>query len=310
VGKYLVLIAMMVPAARQTPLRLAKVGADSRRDVLQRCWLMFNNRIGGGLQQTIIPIAIGALYSPLEVGTYDLVMRLPRFMKTLMSPLYSAILPISTYIDETTDTRRMQILGRNGMVLPGAIVIPALAVMALFSQDILKVWVGTEHSGEWPWLALALVPAAMTVTLSPGMTALMARASFVRIGNRLLYLQVLVQYAVTLIFLSWFREMAFILGWVVSYVLLSPAIAHYMLREMGLKGSLFWEQLAKHLAVTAILAAVIVPCKLYLATDGLLRLAVAGGVSCLLAWSLSATIILSCSDREMFGRFARAMTLR
>jgi hypothetical protein len=79
---------------------------------------------------------------------------------------------------------------------------------------------------------------------------------------------------------------------------------------MGLRASLFWEQLAKHLTVIAILAAVILPCKLYLVTDGLFRLAIVGGLSCLLAWSLSAAIILSYSDREMFGRFARAMALR
>ena len=67
--------------------------------------------------------------------------RLTRFLKTVMSPLYSAILPLSTQIEETTDTRRLQILGRNGLVLPSAVVIPILNVMALFSEEILKIWV-------------------------------------------------------------------------------------------------------------------------------------------------------------------------
>ena len=63
-----------------------------------------------------------------------------------MAPLHSAILPISTHIDEATDTRRLQMLGRNGLVLPGAIIVPVLIVVALFSEEILKVWVGPQHS--------------------------------------------------------------------------------------------------------------------------------------------------------------------
>jgi hypothetical protein len=35
---------------------------------------------------------------------------------------------------------------------------------------------------------------------------------------------------------------------------------------------------------------------------------IAGGLSCLLAWALTGVIILSGSDRAMFGRFAKAMT--
>ena len=310
IAKYLVLIVVLRLVTREAPLRIAMWSVESRRDVLQRCWLMFNNRLAGVLQQTIIPIAIGVLYSPAEVGTYDLIMRLPRFMKTTMGPLYSAILPISSYIDETTDTRRMQMLGRSGLVLPAAIVVPMLVVMALFSREILQVWVGTQHADQWPWLALALLFPATTVMLGSGLTALVVRADFMRISNRLLYLQVVVQYLVTLVFLPWFREMAFIAGWVISSVVLSPVIAHYMLRAMGLKESLFWMQLARHVAVAAILAVAIILFKSFVATDGLVRLFLIGSLCCLLAWSLSAVVVLSRSDRAMFGRFARAMKLR
>lgn len=310
VGKYFILAAVLCYTARHTPLRLGSWGARSRRDILHRCWLMFNGRIGGTLQQTVIPLAIGALFSPVEVGTYDLIMRLPRFMKTTMAPIYSAILPISTHIDETTDTRRMQILGRNGFVLPAAVVIPIMVVIALFSEQILKVWVGPEHAGQWPWLAIALLPGAVTVMLGAGQMALMVRTDFLRLINRLLYLQVLTQYLATLLFLVWFREMAFILGWTISYIVFGPVFAYYILREMGLPPSLFWKQLARHAAVAAMLAAIAAASKLIAIPDGLLGLVAAGGFTCICAWILSGAFILSNGDRAMFGRFARAMTQR
>jgi O-antigen/teichoic acid export membrane protein len=310
VGKYLILSVASYFALRETPLHLHRWSVESRRDVFHRCWLMFNNRIGGGLQQTVIPIVIGALYTPVEIGAYDLIMRLPRFLKTTMAPLYSAILPISTHIDETTDTRRMQILGRNGFVLPSAIIIPVLVVFGLFSKEILDAWVGPLRDGDWPWLAVALFSPAVSVMLGAGSAALMARADFMRIGNRLLYFQVFTQFLVTAIFLGRFREMAFILGWVVSVVVFAPVIAHYMLSYMKLPASLFWEQLARQVAVAVILAAVISICKMFLHFDSLASFVLFGGLSCMLAWALSAAIILSYSDREMLGKFAKALTPR
>ena len=93
--KYLVLAGVIFRAALASSLRFCSWTAVSRRDVLHRCWLMLNNRIAGILQQPLVPLVIGALYGPAEVGTYDLITRLPRFLKTTMSPLHSAILPIS-----------------------------------------------------------------------------------------------------------------------------------------------------------------------------------------------------------------------
>jgi O-antigen/teichoic acid export membrane protein len=310
VAKYLVLAGVVCRAALVTSLRFCPWTAVSRRDVFHRCWLMLNNRIAGILQQPLVPLAIGALYGPAGVGTYDLITRLPRFLKATMAPLHSAILPISTHIDEATDTRRLQMLGRNGLVLPGAIIVPVLVVAALFSAEILKVWVGPQHSDQWPWLALSMLIPAITVMLGAGQTALMVRSDFLRFNTRLLYLQVGLQYLVTGLGLFWLRERAFILGWVVSYVVFAPVIAHHMLMHMKLPSSLFWKQLGWHVLVASILAGLVVVGKMFFDPGSLIALAIFGGLYCIVAWLLSGAIILSGSDRAMFGRFARAMIPR
>ena len=310
VAKYLVLAVVVLRAAMATSLRFRRWSAIIRRDILHRCWLMLNNRIAGILQQPLVPLAIGALFGPAEVGTYDLITRLPRFLKTTMAPLHSAILPISTHIDEATDTRRLQMLGRNGLVLPGAVIVPVLVVAALFSREILNVWVGPLHADQWPWLAISMLIPAITVMLGAGQTALMVRSDFLRFNTRLIYLQVGLQYLVTGLGLYWFRERAFILGWVVSYAVFAPVIAHHMLSYMKLPRSLFWEQLARHGLVGAILAALVLVGKMFFDPGGLIALAIVGGLCCVVAWILSGAIILSGSDRAMFGRFARAMVPR
>jgi len=149
---------------------------------------------------------------------------------------------------------------------------------------------------------------AITAMLGAGQTALMVRSDFLRFNTRLLYLQVGLQYLVTVLSLVWFRERAFILGWVVSYVVFAPVIAHHMLSYMKLPRSLFWEQLGRQVLVASILAGLIVVSKTFIDPGSLIALMLVGGVSCIVAWVLSGAIILSGSDRAMFGRFARAMT--
>lgn len=308
--KYLMLALIVAMAARRSKLRFSSWSPETRYDLVHRGWLMFNARIGGVLQQIVIPLAIGAMYGPAQVGAYDLLMRLPRFLKAVLSPLFSAILPISAHLDEQTDVRRLKILGRNSFVLPAAIVVPILVLIALYSEEILTVWVGPQSAEQWPWLALALVVPAANAMINAGQTALMVRADFMRFANRFLYSQVLVQYAVTALTLHWFQDRAFILGWVVSYVTLTPVLAHRMFKLMALPRRLFWQHVARQVLVAAILTVLVLLYKTYLTPATLSALIVAGAIGCIAAWTLSLSLILSRSDRAMFGKFARAMTPR
>jgi O-antigen/teichoic acid export membrane protein len=308
--KYVVLAFVICIVVRKVPLRPRGWSSESQRYVLHRCWLMFHNRIAGTFQQTLVPLVIGAMYNPIEVGAYDLITRLPRFLKATIAPLYAAVLPMSTRIEELADTRRLQILGRNGLVLPAAIVIPLLVVVGLFSEDILSVWVGPQHADQWPWLALSLLVPAVNVMLGAGQTALMLRSDFLRLNTRYQYLQVVVQYVITASTIFWFREHAFILGWVISYVLFAPLIARRMLSFMGLPSSLFWEQVGRQAVVALILTIIFAIYKMHWSPHGLLGLMIVGAVGCIAAWVLSATLILSPGDRAMFGLFARTMKPR
>jgi hypothetical protein len=56
-----------------------------------------------------------------------------------------------------------------------------------------------------------------------------------------------------------------------------------------------------------ILAGLVAVSKMFL-PGSLVALAIVGGLGCIIAWALSWAIILSKTDRAMFGRFARAMT--
>ncbi|WP_354270618.1 hypothetical protein [Bradyrhizobium japonicum] len=62
--------------------------------------------------------------------------------------------------------------------------------------------------------------------------------------------------------------------------------------------------------MAAVLAAGTIAYKTYSTPYTLPALIIVGAIACLAAWVLSVALILSQSDRAMFGKFARALTQR
>jgi hypothetical protein len=79
---------------------------------------------------------------------------------------------------------------------------------------------------------------------------------------------------------------------------------------MHLPKLLFWQQLGRQLLVATVLAAGTIAYRMYSTPNTLPALMLVGATACIAAWGLSITLILSHSDRAMFGKFARALTQR
>ncbi|MGE0626204.1 MAG: lipopolysaccharide biosynthesis protein [Hyphomicrobiaceae bacterium] len=288
--------------ARGSPLRLQKWGEESRADVALRSGLMFNNRVVGILQQQLPPMAIGALLGAGPVGIYDILTRLPRFLKSTLGLISSAILPTSARIDETSDTVRQHMLGRGGFVLPAAMALPALGVVAMFSKDILSLWVGPTFAAYWPWLALMMVVPAVGVLIGPGQVALYVRSDFMRLTTRLLMLQAVLQYLLTFAFFAWFSERAFIIGQAVSMTVFAPILANNMLKTWGLPPSLFWSQVGRHAVVLLAVAGWAAVIQAAFAPFNLLGLGAVMAGCCVLAWLGCYLVVLGGQDRAVLKR--------
>ena len=305
--KYLVLGLVAWRVARNSPLRFHHATIDSRRDLSRRSWLMFAGRIVGILQNQLPPLAIGMLLGSGAVGIYDVLTRLPRFLKSVLGLLSSAILPVSARVEEASDTGRRQMLARSGFVLPAAIAIPGLTVVGLFSQEILTHWIGVSAAAHWPWMSLMLLVPAVGVLLGSSQTALLIRPDFLRATLKLVFLQTAIQYAVTLAFLSTLDQFAFIFGQVLASVTFTPLLAKRIFDEWEMPLGLFWNQLARHTANAAILVAAVAMIKFLLAPLGLYELTIVIGLCCVAGWGLSYAIVLSSGDRAMFGRVLRSL---
>jgi len=212
----------------------ATYSPEARRFVLERCRLMWAGRILGGLQHQSPPLLIGALIGPAAVGAYDVMVRLPRFVKIIFSLLNVALMPLAARIDAAGESGKMRALGAAGMLLVPIIAFPPLAAAAAFAEPLLAVWLGESFRKDGLWLAILFLVPAMNTLLGFGQQILLTRSSFIRSSNQLMTLQLVVQFAVSFGLVGMFQERSFMLGYVLAPLVVFIPQMRMVIREQAL----------------------------------------------------------------------------
>lgn len=257
VGRGIVLLFSMIPLLRSTPLRLARWDGPMLQEVRQRSALMFQSRVLGVVQFQSPPLLIGALVGPAGVGVYDILVRLPRFAKSVLSLLISALLPVSARLEAGRDHEKLKELGRAGFWLMPALAFPPLLAGAVFAPEFLRDWVGPSVVPLWPWFSLMFVVPMLNLLLSYGQTLMQVRLSFLRANNRLLVAQAVGQMALSLVLVHFLKERAFIFGQVVAMVAVFPFVFRLLAREQRLPARSVAGAVARLLALGLPLAAAV-----------------------------------------------------
>ena len=218
---------------------------------------MFQSRVLGVVQFQSPPLLIGALVGPAGVGVYDILVRLPRFAKSVLSLLISALLPVSARLEAGRDHEKLKELGRAGFWLMPALAFPPLLAGAVFAPEFLRDWVGPSVVPLWPWFSLMFVVPMLNLLLSYGQTLMQVRLSFLRANNRLLVAQAVGQMALSLVLVHFLKERAFIFGQVVAMVAVFPFVFRLLAREQRLPARSVAGAVARLLALGLPLAAAV-----------------------------------------------------
>jgi O-antigen/teichoic acid export membrane protein len=304
--KYAALVAFAIPHMKRTRLRAAWPDADARAEMWQRSMLMFQNKILGAFQAQAPPLFVGLLVGPVGAGVYDVLTRVPRAAKSVFSLLNSALLPVSARLDQSGDQRRLRLLGGAGFWLVPAITFPALIGAAVFSRELLQVWLGPALVHFWPWLALMFLVPLLSTFLSFGQTMMQVRSTFLAKNNRLAFGQITLQFVASLALVRVFQERAFIAGQVAATILFFPFQMQLLLREQGFETGRIWRVLGRQAAVAIPLALVAAVAKRYELTGAALPFAISLALWCAAYWVSAYALALSASERMVVRKVITA----
>ena len=155
-----VAILLALRLLRRHERRLAAPGPWARAYVIRQSFLLTQNKFFGGILPLLIPPLISAMLGPASLAIYDVLMRIPRFVKVLAGLIPSALLPVAARLQQKSNKAELGLAGRVGLLILPAVTLPFIGAFAGSSESLLRLWIGASMAPYWPWLSLAFVPLA------------------------------------------------------------------------------------------------------------------------------------------------------
>ena len=283
------------------------VPRDARREVGNRAWLITQSKIIGAAQGPLLPVLLSWLFGPRAVGVYDLLQRLPRAAKTILSLLNVALLPVSTRIEEADATEQRRRLGRIGMILLPAITVPPLVICAALSRPILHVWIGTQIVDFWPWMAAMFTISICAQYVGFGGVMAISHSVTLKKLNHISILQLIIIATTAVIFAHLLQERSFMLGQALAWGISLPLQLVVLAAALGLPLRSVSQAILTQFALLlpVLLLGIAYGDSVY--PELLAGLAIVSFLACLIVWAGEFLLMLQPPDRAEIRRTMTAI---
>jgi O-antigen/teichoic acid export membrane protein len=306
-ARYLALAWVAVGEMRRASLHPRGWGYDSRNDVLHRARLMFQSKILGALQTPVPPLLIGGLLGPSAVGLYEIITRLPRFLKSTLSLLASAVLPVAARLEARGAGDQLSNLGLRSFSLIPFVTFPVLFGTAGLARPVLAWWVGSSFVQYWAWMAAMMIVPTVQVCLVVSQVALQVRPDYMVRANRLSAAGIGLQFALSLAFMEQLGAMAFVLGAALAIAATFPFHIALIARSLSFAAVLAWRPMLAHGALAAMLAAALVAMDQAISGLGVPALLAAFAAGLAAYWGIAYGLLLERGARALVGRLASSI---
>ncbi|MCS6761538.1 MAG: hypothetical protein MO846_05840 [Candidatus Devosia symbiotica] len=306
-------LASVLMASQGGAGRPTNVAATSQLPLGRHVLIMTQTKLIGIGQNQIVQPLVGIIFGPAAAGLFDLLVRLPRFARTVLSVLNTALLPVTSRLDETDRPEALSRLGRVALFIIPAITIPPLVGAAIMSETILSVWIGPDYTAYWIWMAIMFAVPISSQYSAFGSAMMLARPHVQLILNRMTTLQLALIAVVALITISALQERSFILAQVLSTLAILPTQIYVLGRQLHIGLRAVARFLGSQIALLIILGtAYFVLLQLY-PPSNLLLAGICLVVWTAVVWLLECALLFQRGDHEELARMvdaARDIVLR
>ncbi|MCA3164587.1 MAG: hypothetical protein ING17_09010 [Burkholderiales bacterium] len=187
--------------------------------MLARTRLVAPNKILSTLQTQSVPLVVGLTVGVTGAGIYDLLMRLPRFLKATLGLLNSAVLPFASRLEAANSQSTLRTLHEHGLVVVAFLTAPPTFALATFSKPLLDLWVGDALARYWLWQSLAFSTPLVTAIIGFASMSMFGRSNVIKFMALMILARIAIQYGMAFLFIGKIGERAFIFGATVAVII-------------------------------------------------------------------------------------------
>lgn len=288
-------------------LRLREVSWPLARQMLGVSAYLFVTGLADLVIYSLDRFVLAAFRSVATVGLYEAAARPHNLIRQLNGTLLLTVVPAASgYLAEGDEARTRELLLRGTRYVL-SIVAPVTVVLVVLAAPLLEVWLGHRYREAAP--ALALLSAYWLVGANGGVAAsMLVAAGRVALLARYAWMVALANLALSLALTPWLGLIGVVLGTSIPYILLQPWFLGQALRTFGVG----WSDLARAAwlpaySACAVVAAVLVPVRLFAEPQNLAELIGAAVGALALGWGLIWIRFLNDGERRLVRSLSRSL---
>lgn len=198
-------------------------------------------------------VVIGLLSSAAMVGSYDIVMRIPKVMKTAAGMFNGALLPFAARSDALGDSDSTRRVVEDGTMFLASFIIAGSATVMVLSGEILKHWLGLTGDELPAWLSIAMLWPISICSFGIGSTMLMSRIAASGQLSRLALISTATYYALVIVLFLFIGWPGFVISLVLSQLIVVPSYWKLQKAQFGVDLAL-WRRYALWTTVIVVAA--------------------------------------------------------
>jgi O-antigen/teichoic acid export membrane protein len=176
-------------------------------------------------------IVLGIFSNAATVGSYEIVMRIPKALKTVSGMFNGALLPFAARSDALGDRASVRRVVEEGTMLVVGLVATLCVTIMIFSTEVLHYWLDIIDPELSLYLQIALLWPLLVATIGIGSTMLLSRRAAAAAINRLSMVTTLGYFVLAIGLYPWLTWRAFVLALIISQIVTIPAYWRLQARE-------------------------------------------------------------------------------
>jgi len=310
-GSALQLLVYIYMSFKITPLvaiRLKYFSLNSIREIWAISKYISIGKISSIIYHNTPRLLIGMLLNPVIMTSYEIVTRLPKFLKVSLGFINAVVMPAASEVAALDRKENLQKLFSQGIRILQFLMFPIILGVIFYSEQFLYVWVGREFIHLKWLLILMLIWNLMVSYISYGGSILLGMNSRVKTTTALSVAGTVLSIIVTLILARSFQLEGIIIGYVLGTVVVLPLYLKIYLQELQLEIVPFVKEVFSYLVV------VIAPIFVSLIIDNLIldnnvyTFLLKMIIWCFVYWIVEYFVVLNAQDRsnimfyKLYGR--------
>ncbi len=265
------------------------------REIWRTTKLLFVGKLSGFIYNNSSRILISLFLSPTLMTTYEVVMRLPRFLKTALGFTNSAVMPAASALRAAGREESLKRLFLQGVRYQIFFTAPVIIGAMFFAKEFLVTWIGPDFGRFAPLMQLLLVWNMTMPFWGLGNSMSLGMNSRLKQFTAMSILATLISIGVSILFIWKYELRAVIAGFVLASLLPLPFLLNMFMKEFGVTALEFIKIVLPPLAVAIVPILVFIPFNLPTSLPILMLKTI---VWCLIYWSALYALVANAEDRK------------